>query len=148
MFRVPGVTDQGRGIVTDQLTEHIDIFPTIVDLATTQPMPACQPGKATITTTCTEGVSLRPLLASPNSPVKQASYSVFDRGIPHNGTRHDEETLLGATISNCLLKQCAMGYTMLTRVGGSTFRYTEWVHFQGPTGGFTPDWTTSYGTEL
>ena len=45
-------------------------------------------------------------------------------------------------------KGCAMGYTMLTHADGATVRYTEWVHYPGPTNGWAPKWETSYGTEL
>ena len=41
-----------------------------------------------------------------------------------------------------------MGYTMLTHADGATVRYTEWVHYPGPTNGWAPKWETSYGTEL
>ena len=37
---------------------------------------------------------------------------------------------------------------MLTHADGATVRYTEWVHYPGPTNGWAPKWETSYGTEL
>ena len=41
-----------------------------------------------------------------------------------------------------------MGYSMLTRVGSSLVRYTEWVRFPGPSHSWKPMWNESFGTEL
>ena len=41
-----------------------------------------------------------------------------------------------------------MGYSMQTRFSGHEFRFTEWVHFSGPTADWKPNWNVSYGTEL
>ena len=41
-----------------------------------------------------------------------------------------------------------MGYSMLTDVDGHFLRYTEWVHYPGPSNAWQPVWSTSYGIEL
>ena len=41
-----------------------------------------------------------------------------------------------------------MGYSMLTRLGGALLRYTEWVHFPGPSTRWQPNWDELYAVEL
>ena len=41
-----------------------------------------------------------------------------------------------------------MGYSMLTHLDGHEIRYTEWVHYPGPSKNFKPDWSTNYGTDF
>ena len=45
-----------------------------------------------------------------------------------------------------------MGYTMLTIMAEGTdlheLRYTEWVHFPGPSNDWKPRWDENYGIEL
>lgn len=140
MYRVPGLTDRGRGVRTYQVVETVDIFPSLVDFAMGSTIPLCADSPIG-TDTCTDGVSARPLIAQPDEPVKAAAYSVYDRGIPHVEVHSPSP-------SRCLLRDCAMGYTMLTWLDGHQLRYTEWVHFLGPEGNWLPDWSTNYGTEL
>ena len=79
-FRVPGLTD--GGIESYQLTETVDIFPTLVELALNESLPTCPPESSRIAT-CTEGTSLRPLIREPTTPVKRAAFSVYTRPVPH-----------------------------------------------------------------
>ena len=39
MVHIPGVTD--RGLVTEQLTEYVDLFPTLAEAAGLPPLPLC-----------------------------------------------------------------------------------------------------------
>jgi iduronate 2-sulfatase len=157
LFRSPGLTD--GGVVTYQLAETVDIFPTLVDLALGRKIDRC-PADSSKVLTCTEGTSLRALIASPQTPLKDAAFSVYSRGIPRTPPSSEVGTVEvdgqgpnGPAPSNCLDLEgkgrgCAMGYTMLTRIDGSLVRYTEWVHFPGPSNAWRPRWDTSYGTEL
>jgi arylsulfatase A-like enzyme len=63
----PGM--KNKGTVTSSPSEHIDIYPTLLDLAGLQP-PKSQP---------LEGLSLRPLLNNPKAQVKQLAISQFSR---------------------------------------------------------------------
>ena len=56
-----------RGVRTDQLTELVDLFPTLCDLAGIE-IPDHM-----------EGTSLKPLLSDPGSPVKTAAFSQYVR---------------------------------------------------------------------
>ena len=119
MIRIPGKTD--NGIVSEQLTEFVDLFPTIVEAAGVQKVPQC-PEVSTKVSTCHEGTSLLPLVSHPNSPLKVASFSQYPRQRQH---------------------QPVMGYTVTTQ----RYRYTEWVKFQGKPV-YKPDWSTLFNSEL
>ena len=123
MVRIPGLTD--KGIVTEKLTEFVDLFPTLVDAAGLPRVPQCPKESNILSELCTEGDSLMPLVDDPNVPSwKQRVFTQYPRG------------------GRGPLPQ-AMGYSMRT----DHFRYTEWVHFPGrPL--FQPFWNVSYGTEL
>ena len=43
---------------------------------------------------------------------------------------------------------CIMGYSMLTTLGGSEVRYTEWVDYNGLHTSWEPRWLTVYGVEM
>ena len=66
MIRVPGVTDisgTGAPLRTNAFTEHVDLFPTLTELAVGVVLPQCPEGPAQLTTAlCTMGKSLVPLL--------------------------------------------------------------------------------------
>ena len=99
MIRVPGMTD--HGVRTENFAEFVDIFPTIVEAAGFSALPLCgkQSAKETL---CSEGVSLLPLVNSPNTTKwKNRAFSQFPRG------------------------SGVMGYTMRT----DRYRYTEWVKY-------------------
>ncbi|XP_041362831.1 iduronate 2-sulfatase-like [Gigantopelta aegis] len=117
MVSVPGLTD--HGVVTEQLTEFVDLFPTLVDAAGLPPLPFCPVDSADIAT-CTEGMSLMPLMKNPNAKWKTAAFSQY----PRHGSR-------------------VMSYSIRT----DRYRYTEWAKFHGKPV-YKPDWRTLYGIEL
>ena len=116
MIHLPGLTDDG--IQTRQLTEFVDLFPTLVEAAGIEHIPLC-PDNSVDVELCHEGTSLLPLIQEPNKPVRKAAFSQTPRN-------HD-----------------VMGYTIRT----DQYRYTEWVQFTSAPD-FTPDWTNVLGTEL
>ena len=105
MIRVPGLTD--RGIITEQLTEFVDLYPTLVEAAGLKPIPLCPKDSSKIAA-CTEGVSLVPLMKDPKRLWKMAAFSQYPRFY----------------ISGNII----MGYTMRT----DQYRFTEWVSYDGP----------------
>lgn len=159
MFRVPGLTDltPGRGVHTRMVTSHVDIFASLVDFALNASLPTCA-ADSSGTRLCTEGLSVRPLVARPETPLKLAAFSVYNRGVPHGLPRPAGEIESGKpgfhpTASTCLTGRgngCVMGYTMLTRIDEHEYRYTEWAHFRGPKANvpWHPNWQKLYGTEL
>ena len=119
MIHIPGLTDSG--IVTESLTEFVDLFPTLVEAAGLPTVPLC-PENASMVEVCHEGSSLIPLIKNPAIKWKDASFSQFPRQL---GT------------------DTVMGYTMRT----TNFRYTEWVRFRYfPE--YKPDWSSLFGVEL
>ena len=119
MVHVPGLTE--KGIVAEQLTEFVDLFPTLVEAAGLCQLPLCAENSSAVAL-CREGESLFPLIRNSSTPWKQAAFSQYPRN--HNGTN-------------------VMGYTMRT----DQYRYTEWVEFSGPPN-YKPDWSKRYGIEL
>ena len=116
MVHIPGKTD--NGVVTEQLTEFVDLFPTLVDAAGLPPLPLC-PRDSSHIRLCREGTSLMPLVTDPTATSwKKRVFSQYPRG------------------GNI------MGYSMRTE----RYRYTKWVKFDHKT--YTPDWSKSSGTEL
>ena len=97
MLHIPGLTN--NGIPTRQLTEFVDLFPTLVDAAGLKSLTEC-PENSTGIELCTEGTSLMPLISQPKTPVKKAAFSQYTRGK-------------------------YMGYTVRT----DKYRYTEWPKF-------------------
>ena len=139
MIRVPGLTDSG--IRTNAFTEHIDLFPTLTELAMGYTLPRCPAGPAQLSTAlCTMGKSLVPLMHGGAAPAN-SSYMQYPR---------DAQMM---TRSTCLDGPCVMGYSVVTRLGGAglasatEYRYTEWVAFN--TKRFrAPDFAASVGAEL
>lgn len=120
MIHIPGMTD--KGIVTEKLTEFVDLFPTLAEAAGLPTLPLC-PENSTMIDLCREGSSLLPLIKNPNSTWKNASFSQYPRRLPRS--------------------ERAMGYTIRT----DKFRYTEWARFEYyPV--YKPDWNTLFGVEL
>ena len=117
MIHIPGVTD--KGIVTEKLTEFVDLFPTLAEAAGLPPLSIC-PDNSTNVTLCREGTSLLPLIQNPSIPLKRAAFSQS----PRNHTD-------------------IMGYTIRT----DHYRYTEWPKFSGAPL-YKPDWDTLFGVEL
>ncbi|ESO94040.1 hypothetical protein LOTGIDRAFT_104488 [Lottia gigantea] len=145
MIRIPGRTDNGvvsnrlksflyiavsqenllrltdKGIVTEKLTEFVDLFPTLVEAAGLQQMDICPEDSSKIAL-CREGTSLMPLIRNPSLSWKPAVFSQYPR--------YQNKTHI-------------MGYTIRT----DRFRYTEWPEFTGPPN-YKPVWTNLFGTEL
>ncbi|KAK3099006.1 hypothetical protein FSP39_025192 [Pinctada imbricata] len=119
MIHIPGMTD--GGIVTEQLTEFVDLFPTLAEAAELSPLPLC-PVNSTKVGLCREGISLMPLIKNPSTPLKEAVFSQYPRS--RNRTS-------------------VMGYTMRT----DKYRYTEWPKFSGAPA-YEPDWNILFGIEL
>ena len=144
-FKVPGLTSDG--IRTFQVTETVDVFPSIVDFALNEVVPTCASSSLPLKT-CTDGVSLRPLIARPDKPIRGTALSVYSRHVPSSSHRHGRSL---SNMSPCLSggnKGCALGYSILTYLDKHEVRYTEWVHFPGPSNRFRPVWTTNYGVEF
>ncbi|XP_053400576.1 iduronate 2-sulfatase-like [Mercenaria mercenaria] len=57
MIHIPGITD--HGIATDQLTEFVDLYPTVVEAAGLGSIPLC-PENSVHTKLCRDGTSLVP----------------------------------------------------------------------------------------
>ena len=103
MIHVPGVTDSG--VVTEQLTEFVDLFPTLAEAAGLPRVPLCPENSANVAT-CTEGVSMVPLMSGNMTTTwKPAVFSQYPR------------MLIDGDI--------VMGYSMRT----DRFRYTEWLEY-------------------
>ncbi|XP_060581910.1 iduronate 2-sulfatase-like [Ruditapes philippinarum] len=123
MLHVPGLTD--KGIKTDQLTEFVDLFPTLVEAAGLKPLPIC-PNNSRETALCREGTSLMPLIAQPDKPIKMASFSQYPRTVKKDVDGMD-----------------TMGYTVRT----DRYRYTEWPKFKYAPD-YKPKWNKLAGVEL
>lgn len=116
LIRIPGLTDSG--IMTERLTEFVDLYPTIVEAAGLGSIPSC-PLESLNVPTCSEGTSLLPLISDPNTAIKRAAFSQYPR------------------------RENIMGYSIRTE----RFRYTEWVGFQyAPF--YRPTWDKLIGVEL
>lgn len=153
MIHIPGMTD--HGISTMEYTEHADLFPTLVEAATGETLPACPMGNRSFKVlTCTEGSSLIPLVKEPKKAIKRAAFSQYPRGYVKPGRENDPNVLdlfIGSTphMSNCIIpgKHCTMGYTMVTKHNETEYRYTEWVDFNTKYP-VQPDWDRLVATEL
>lgn len=138
---------QNRMVVSDQFTEHVDLMPTLAELALGLNVPQCGSAAASFATAeCTEGTSLVPLLTNSKTPIKNASFSQYPR--PITGASATASWSAGA-VSPCLIQNCTMGYTMVTTVAGfGEIRYTEWAEFNTLSVRHRPDWSTLRGAEL
>ena len=154
-LHVPGKTD--AGIVSSVPTEYLDLMPTLVEAAMPGVVvPECpsDANKARQIQLCTHGTSLMPLIDEPNTPIKRAAYSQYPRGYVKPGHEdrwlaeaHHDMNNIGVGPSACLSRKCTMGYSMLTHVANSEYRYTEWVDFNTNHPG-APDWNRIVGKEL
>ncbi|ESO94039.1 hypothetical protein LOTGIDRAFT_153520 [Lottia gigantea] len=119
MIHIPGLTD--KGVVTEQLTEFVDLYPTLVEAAGLPVLDLC-PEDSTKVALCREGTSLMPLILNPSIEFKRAVFSQYPRSTDgHN----------------------VMGYTMRT----DRYRYTEWPEFTGSPD-YKPLWGNVFGIEL
>ena len=168
MIKVPGLTDQGKGMATRMYSEHVDLFPTLAEAAAGVVLTPCPPGDASFAVAlCTEGTSLVPLMTNPATPVKSASFSQYPRSYIHPSTNttifdvavaggggvggYEGDGLMGATTSPCILtsgRGCTMGYTLVTRVGACEYRYTEWADFNTAGHALKVNWARNVGVEL
>eukprot|EP00754_Rhynchopus_humris_P025732 Rhum_TRINITY_DN14963_c0_g1::Rhum_TRINITY_DN14963_c0_g1_i1::g.129002::m.129002/K01136/IDS; iduronate 2-sulfatase len=139
LLAVPGVTD--GGLKSTMYTEHVDIFPTLVDaaFAPEEPrLPVCPPHSQSFNVSaCGEGVSLMPLTANPNKPVKAASFNQYWR--------------LGEITSKatCIIpgESCVMGYSVVTVLDSYEYRMTQWCWFN-TVRPLKVDWGNCVGHEL
>ncbi|MBJ7284684.1 MAG: sulfatase [Akkermansiaceae bacterium] len=105
IITAPGMSALGTAGKTCQSpVEFVDIFPTLVDLAS-QPEPA-QPVGLEL-----QGISLRGLLEDPAQPWKKAAFTQYQRSINGTGIANTGD---------------GMGYSIRTR----RYRYTEWWRTQ------------------
>ncbi|KAK2146748.1 hypothetical protein LSH36_584g01035 [Paralvinella palmiformis] len=111
MVRIPGLTD--AGLVTEQLTEFVDLFPSLAEAAGLPPVPLC-PEQSGNVTTCTEGVSFLPLIKDPGRTWKSGAFSQYPRMFVDG--------------------DIAMGYRLRT----TRYSYTEWRYYDDLR--FTPFW--------
>ena len=84
MVRIPGLTDEG--VVTEELTEFVDLFPTLVDAAGLPELNIC-PKDSSKTELCHEGMSLMPLMTNTSTPWKRAVFSQYPGLVVTWGTR-------------------------------------------------------------
>ncbi|CAH1796666.1 unnamed protein product, partial [Owenia fusiformis] len=96
MISIPGVTDYG--IETEELTEFVDLFPTLVEASGLGNLPQCPKGDPAQVDACHEGASLIPLIKNLSTKWKKEVFFQFKRS-PY------------------------MGYSMKN----DGYRYTEWI---------------------
>ncbi|XP_067642446.1 iduronate 2-sulfatase [Eurosta solidaginis] len=119
------------------ITELVDIFPTLVDLAHLTPLPSCNTSAMhnAEQLACAEGKSLYPLLQGYGLGDEYLALSQYPRpGLePTKHPNSDKPKLLNIKV---------MGYSLRT----TTFRYTLWVRFHAKN--FSRDWNDIFGEEL
>ena len=72
MLKIPGLTD--GGVTVTQLTEFVDLFPTLVEAAGLTPVQQC-PANSSHIRLCHEGTSMLPLIRNPHQEWKKAAFS-------------------------------------------------------------------------
>ncbi|KAH8300362.1 hypothetical protein KR018_000005 [Drosophila ironensis] len=116
------------------ITELLDVFPTLVDLAGLPPLPVCRNSQDL---TCSEGKSLYPQLTDQRlgTADEHVALSQYPRPgmLPTKHPNSDKPKLRNIKI---------MGYSLRTDL----YRYTLWVRFHVQN--FTRDWHDVYGEEL
>ncbi|SPP87224.1 iduronate 2-sulfatase [Drosophila guanche] len=116
------------------ITELLDVFPTLADLAGLPPLPSCTEATAV---TCGEGKSLYPQLQGLGLDAAQdyVALSQYPRPgmLPTKHPNSDKPKLRNINI---------MGYSLRTDL----YRYTLWVRFHALN--FSRDWHDIYGEEL
>ena len=112
LIAVPGLTDAvAGGHTSSQLTEHVDLLPTLA-AAAGLPVPERCPTESRNDpnrqqpTLCTEGVNLLPLIANGSAPLRKATFSQWPH--PFAG------------------RPSAMGYSIRVTAPVNA-RYTEWL---------------------
>lgn len=127
MVHVPWLADS-QGQHTTALTELVDVFPTLAELAGLQ-MP---------TNETFDGQSLVPILQGSQPSVRQYAFSQFPRR-PHNISVPWQRNQIGQVPRTNFT---IMGYSLRS----DKFRYTEWVGWDGAS--LKPVWTKWFGNEL
>ncbi|XP_076467521.1 iduronate 2-sulfatase-like [Babylonia areolata] len=135
----PVKQNSGQSLVSDALTEAVDLYATISELAGLDVPPTC-PNNPFQVEFCTEGASLVPIIKNLTSPTKSAPlrwkpavFSQYPR--PSFNPGHD-------SINPVLSHIRIMGYTMRT----AQHRYTEWLAYNHTT--FTAHWDHVEAQEL
>eukprot|EP01060_Flectonema_neradi_P011255 TRINITY_DN18357_c0_g1_i1.p1 TRINITY_DN18357_c0_g1~~TRINITY_DN18357_c0_g1_i1.p1 ORF type:complete len:538 (+),score=109.66 TRINITY_DN18357_c0_g1_i1:54-1667(+) len=149
MVSIPGITEGGK--ITDRYTEHADMFPTLVEAAVGEQLQVCPSGNASFgVPTCTEGTSVVPLAVNPNANFKEAAYSQYPRGYVKTMAELLSQDLGSSTTSPCIMenKNCTMGYSVISIVNETEYRYTKWCDFNTPEHKFRVNWNRCVGTEL
>ena len=103
IIRTP-LIPESAGTKVDALVEHVDIYPTLVDLAGFEPPSGLQ------------GSSLVPLLKDPSAQWDKPAFSQYPRNTTAGPNMYEEFPH-------------TMGYSLRT----AEFRYTEWVLFDNNT---------------
>ena len=116
MIRSPLFAASSAGASTNAFTQHIDIFPTLLELAGLAPDAGLQ------------GESLVPLLRDPTLPALPARGPFAYSQYPRNQ-------------SKCVPPEpeCSFAHAMGYRVRTAEYAYTEWVRFDNIT--YTPDFS-------
>jgi iduronate 2-sulfatase len=102
MLHIPGRTD--HGIVTERLTEFVDLFPTLAEASGLPSVPLC-PEDPFHVELCTEGVSVVPLIDQPERGWKTAAFSQFPR-----------MNMSGITIMGYSIRTTRYRYNSLTQI--------------------------------
>ncbi|XP_030385743.1 iduronate 2-sulfatase [Scaptodrosophila lebanonensis] len=117
------------------ITELLDVFPTLVDLAHLPALPTCNRTKMPPQLTCSEGKSLYPQMQGVGLATQHVALSQYPRPglLPTKHPNSDKPKLHNIKV---------MGYSLRTDL----YRYTLWVRFFAQN--FTCDWNEVYGEEL
>eukprot|EP01052_Picozoa_sp_SAG31_P036710 SAG31_NODE_4623_length_3089_cov_13.908027_4_plen_292_part_00 len=146
-------------------TEHVDIMPTLLEVAAGVVIPSC-PSANTTLNLCTMGRSrvslLKPLGSNdgrgrkPIDSNDNAAFSQYER--PYAGTNGNQPVM---NVSYCSIGMiCTVGYSMVgvyaasNATNGATtalegeYRFTVWVGYNTPGNALRPDWSDVAGIEL
>ncbi|XP_075161794.1 iduronate 2-sulfatase isoform X2 [Haematobia irritans] len=118
------------------LTELVDIYPTLVDLAHLPAIPQCQ---VVAGHTCTEGKSLYAFMDKELQTRDLTKTSLALSQYPRPGK---QPTKYPNSDKPKLKNIKIMGYSLRS----NEYRYTLWIEFNSQN--FTKDWSTIYGEEL
>jgi len=146
ILRIPGITDcNGCPRRVTEFTEHVDIYPTLVDAAMGVKVPPCPDGEAMqAVNLCTMGHSVLEIIRGNNSGF-DAGFSQYSRPYVPPGETPDQNI----SWCNPMEGACTMGYSMVTSLNGTEYRYAEWVDFNTPRiAKPAPDWSRMVGQEL
>lgn len=117
MLHIPGLTD--NGVVSSQVVELIDLFPTLADAAGLPLVPQCPPESRNISL-CTQGRSFMPLVYDPESSQWEG------RAFSEQARMNDGQIVIGHSIRT------------------QRYRYTEWPRWPQK----KVDWGDLRGIEL